>query len=746
MLARKDALPLTFTQVKYHHSNLSMPDPPYLTEKNDQPIDISVGRQLWIDNYLMDSSTNIKFVHHQAVDVTPQPILEPNSSDERRSNSPLPDAVLYDPIAKEFKMWYILNYEQTPHKLCLATSQDGINWIRPTLNIQFNTFDPCCDACAKYNAKAVKNQNGNIICSFGGCRNMKGRGSGSIIMDLNESDPNKRFKLAWGGFRQIKIYYSPDGINWSSSETDGGWVGGSVWFLSWNPFRKKYIFTMRDNLIYASRGRLARYMEVEEISKGWPKWEDGSGNGSERYTAGQPVQYCISDQNDYHYTSRSPGVYCAHMVAYESIMVNLFSIYHSGDGFNKRMSIYAGYSRDGFHYTRDNEVRNRPLIPEMGSKTYMCAVGGNICVTSDRVLIYYFYKENSGMYTGCATIRRDGWVHIESVDASMESVIMTRLLKISGPECDKFYLFVNMIVSDDGYLKATISDKLDQEIGSGQIKGPIDFCSYQVIELDGKRIFSKEFRIKFEMKGCNFYSFWISPSLNAESNGFVGNGGPMFSSYQDKVAGRVTIDEKTQVFKFPTDETVTVKNMKVMEQFATAKKKKANVVADNVKHVDVNAGISVNASGGTNGVKIVEKSSVVVPSKVVSTGVSYLPDEQIEPVFVSVDQMIRNYSKGREYPVYDSITYDYYDMMVCNRDRQLVKREKVQRLNLPDIIGFSGNSELTYENHNVLTPGSSNFGRMVMVELLNKSGESVNLILLSNTTANAIVNNLKLIY
>lgn len=730
MLARKDVLPLTLNNTKFHHSNLPLPDPPYLSETSIEPIDISVGRQLWVDSFLIASSSNIKFVHHQAVDVTSTPLLEPNNSDERRSNSPLPDAVLYDPIAKEYKMWYVLNYEQTPHKLCLATSQNGINWSRPVLDVKFNTFDPCCDACAKYNTKTIKAQQTNVICSFGGCRNMKGRGSGSMIMDLDEPDPMKRFKLTWGGFRQIKIYYSPDGINWTNSNTVGGWIGGSVWFLSWNPFRHKYIFTMRDNLIYASRGRLARYMEVDTITQPWSKWEDGAGNGSDKYVTGQPVQYCISDQDDYHYTSRSPGVYCAHMVAYESIMVNLFSIYHSGDGFNKRMSIYAGYSRDGFHYTRDNERRDRPLIPEMGSKSYMCPVGGNLCVTPDRVMIYYFYKEGSGMYSGCATIRRDGWVHLESADGTTESTILTRPMKVGSGGAKSYYLFVNLVISGQGYLKADIlSRDGTKSLKSVEIKKEVDSCSYQIMEIDNKLLKDKTFTIRFSLLDCQFYSFWISPSPVGESNGFVGNGGPMFSSYQDKVGGRVAVDEKVQVFKgIPVDEGITLKNMRVMEQFMKKKSVVATVPAKTV--VDV-------ADDGKMDEKAKKIEKPEKPEKpVVSSGVNYLPDEQIMPVFVDKTQV------GKGPTVYQNIGYDYYDMMACQKEQQLVKKQKVQQIKMPDIVGFSGVIE--YHNYNGFTPGSSNFGRMVIAELINKEGDKVNLILFSNSAANAMVSNLRL--
>ena len=110
-------LPKTFYDKKWFDFNHTHPNPPYL-DNIIEPIDISIGRQLWVDDYLIDQSNNVITNFHQAVDVkVDQPLLKPTSY-ERKSNSPLPDAVLYDYYNQEFKMWYVANYDHVPHRMC----------------------------------------------------------------------------------------------------------------------------------------------------------------------------------------------------------------------------------------------------------------------------------------------------------------------------------------------------------------------------------------------------------------------------------------------------------------------------------------------------------------------------------------------------------------------------------------------------------------------------------------------------
>lgn len=547
MLSRNINNPLTYIDGKFHRSAILLPKPPYLNNPIE-PINIDLGRQLFVDDYFIESiSPNIKRIYHQTTDITSKPLLMPiDGYDETRSNCPLPDAVLYDPIAKEFKMWYVPNYEYVPHRLAIATSKDGINWIRKNIKemdekYEFETKDPCCTKCSMYNAKMLKTvkNTSNLICSIGGCRNMLGRGSGNILMDLNEKDPNKRFKLAWGGFRNVMMYYSADGIHWNPSNKRGGWLGGSVWYLSYNPFRNKYVYTMRDNL--PDKGRITRYIEVSHELDTWPKWDDGKGNGQKIYKEGYPVPFCMADNLDIHYTKRKAGIYAAVLVPYESIMVNLFSVYHSGDGFNKRCSLHAGFSRDGFHYTREHEGR-KPIVSESGSKYYILATGGNICIVNEQIYIYYIYKHNNSMNTGVGSLRRDGFVSLKTVDNN-EGIIITKYLNTTF---QKNYLFINIKIEDDGYIKTEIIDENNKIISNYEAsksilykidttKQLITWNKLDSIKLDVINKINK-FKIKFYVKNADFYSFWISQSIHGESNGFIGHGGPNYNTYQDTIS------------------------------------------------------------------------------------------------------------------------------------------------------------------------------------------------------------------
>ena len=209
------------------------------------------------------------------------------------------------------------------------------------------------------------------------------------------------------------IYYSPDGINWTKHPNPGGWLGGSVWYASYNPFKSKYTFTFRDNLPHIHNGRLARYIETNQETDTWGKWDNGKGNGNKKIQPNDPVPWITADKYDLNYTNRPPGIYCAIPVPYESMMVNLLCVYHSGDGVSKRCSLHAGFSRDGFHYTR-NPDRNYPLIPETKTKTYTLSTGGNLLIVNDRIFVYYIYKADGKMYCGVASLRRDGFVSLET--------------------------------------------------------------------------------------------------------------------------------------------------------------------------------------------------------------------------------------------------------------------------------------------------------------------------------------------
>jgi len=128
---------------------------------------------------------------------------------------PFSDGIWWDPDEKLFKMWYMAGYCGAT---CYATSKDGMNWVKPKLDIL-----PGC----------------NIVHLSGQ------RDSGTVWMDLEAKDPRKKYKMFifhrsnW----QSAVYSSPDGIHWSEPTWNGpNWDRRTIFY---NPFRKVWVYSLR---------------------------------------------------------------------------------------------------------------------------------------------------------------------------------------------------------------------------------------------------------------------------------------------------------------------------------------------------------------------------------------------------------------------------------------------------------------------------------------------------------------------
>ena len=110
--------------------------PPYLV---DPPavIPIDVGRQLFVDDFLIEE-TSLTRTFHRAEYHPANPVLSPETQWEKydeyaertktRSNPAamvFSDGVFFDPADRLFKMWYMGGYDQNT---CFAMSHDGIAW------------------------------------------------------------------------------------------------------------------------------------------------------------------------------------------------------------------------------------------------------------------------------------------------------------------------------------------------------------------------------------------------------------------------------------------------------------------------------------------------------------------------------------------------------------------------------------------------------------------------------------------
>ena len=106
---------------------------PYL-KNPPEVIDITVGRQLFVDDFLIEE-TDLTPEYHKPKKFENNPIFKPETPWETKYSNvacPKSGGVWYDEEEKIFKMWYEASWL---YQMCYATSKDGIHWERPNLGL-----------------------------------------------------------------------------------------------------------------------------------------------------------------------------------------------------------------------------------------------------------------------------------------------------------------------------------------------------------------------------------------------------------------------------------------------------------------------------------------------------------------------------------------------------------------------------------------------------------------------------------
>lgn len=484
-------------------------------------IPIDVGRQLFVDDFLIEQTTLTRRFH-ATQPWEGNPVLRPDKRWERIYQNPktamaFSDGVWWDPADQLFKLWYMAAaYGCTAY----ATSKDGLQWEKPVLGVRPRT-----------NIVLLSTQ----------------RDSTTVWLDHEAADPAQRWKFFQFNRDSYmgSVHTSPDGIHWSAPVWTGYCADRTTFF--YNPFRRKWVFSVRDEAFkgpwdYKSRpvkpiGRSRRYVEADDFIQG-AKWPDFA--GGREWRPGEPVHWVASDRLD------SVGVPDGEMKAelynldatpYESLMLGLFCILHdnSRPGRPKINDIMFGFSRDGFHWDRPSRV---PAIPVADDVTAWNAanvqsVGGGCLVVGDRLYFYHSGRSEGLEQTGVAFLRRDGFASMEGTGA-----LTTRPLRFSGR-----HLFVNAAVPR-GELSVEVLE------ASGRPLAP--FTRENCEPLTGDRtkaavrwrggedlasLAGQSVRLRFHLREGALYAFWISPDASGASHGYVAAGGPGFSGPRD-ITGR----------------------------------------------------------------------------------------------------------------------------------------------------------------------------------------------------------------
>ena len=295
---------------------------PYL-QHPPQVIPIDVGRQLFVDDFLIED-TSLWRRFHRAEKYEGNPVLKAETALELNDGAapvacPFSDGVFFDPTDRQYKMWYHAGwFDGTAY----ATSQDGLHWTRPSLDVVPGT-NRVIPPHADFHRDGV-----------------------SVWIDHETANPAERYKMflysrsnsqGSGGH----LLTSADGIHWNERARTEVLGDNSTFF--YNPFRKKWVFSIRS-------GRNQRTRDY---------WEATDFLAAEHWLPQAPVFWIGADRLDLPdpQIRERTQLYKLDAVGYESLLLGLMQIHYGPPNdacrkgkFPKVTELELGFSRDGFHW------------------------------------------------------------------------------------------------------------------------------------------------------------------------------------------------------------------------------------------------------------------------------------------------------------------------------------------------------------------------------------------------------------
>ncbi len=516
---------------------------PYL-ECPPEVIPIDLGRQLFVDDFLISATTLERRVGRPEVHPG-SPVLVPATPHELDGGqcpmaAPFNDGLWYDPADRLYKLWYLSGWMSTT---ALATSSDGLEWERPELDVEPGT---------------------NLVWPRSPTY---GRDGCAVWLDLHAADPDQRYKMFQcyrsgdrraGQHEEGWLHTSRDGIHWSKPVVTTP-VGDNTSFFH-NPFRGKWCMSVRrgyeaigaDGRIDYTRMRV--YTESDDFLDGavWNRDRD-------------EVWWQRADHADLPDPTRPDhlvALYDLNVTPYESLLIGLFAIFRGPEndickveGVPKLMDLELGYSRDGFHFSRPDRTPFLASSRRTGdwNRAYLHAAGGLCVVVGDELRFYFAgfagesptlgagqagdrginrYRMYAGASTGLATLRRDGFAGMAADDEP--GSLTTRPLSFSGA-----HLFVNAACAD-GELRVEVLDGRGEVVPGYSAADCVplagDSTRHRMTWRGGMnlaRLAGRPVRFRFHLRRGALYAFWVSGSLRGESSGYVAAGGPGFDGPTD---------------------------------------------------------------------------------------------------------------------------------------------------------------------------------------------------------------------
>ncbi len=375
-------------------------------------IDLSADSQLFVDDYLIGGMEGAVFrTLNQPAKLEQNPIIEPDQPWEGFL-ALQPGTVLFDEKEQVFKMWYnALPNDRRPQVeefICYATSQDGIRWEKPSLNL----------------VEFQGSRANNIVLKW--CY-----WTISVLHDPGDPDPSRQYKMAyWHTHDRNKcgvwVAFSPDGIRWTDHPNNPVVpcsASGDTFSVMHDAVSKKY-FLYHKTVIRPVR-KVSRL-----VSDDFVVWRDSR----------QVLEPDGQDQPDTEF-------YGLWAFRYAQQYLGLLWIFHT---YTQFMDVQLVSSRDGVRW--DRSAHRRLFIPLGFMKLNYIGHSfdsgmiypASAPVEKDGALWIYYSGFNHGhnllerehnSCIGVAKLRLDGFC---SMDATSEGSVVTRAIRVKSSS-----MFVN---------------------------------------------------------------------------------------------------------------------------------------------------------------------------------------------------------------------------------------------------------------------------------------------------------------
>ena len=396
-------LPWPPTNHTSFHTLTANPPAPYVAPRlhtRARTIRIDVGRQLFVDDFLIERTTLRRRWHSATVEslgvLVPDREWEKGGS-ERVTARPFGGGSLFDPRDQLVKLWYRCGWRGTSGKTCIAVSRDGLRFVKPAVR------------------RGRKGGSSNVVLESRFVEAFE------VVYDHVSTPPRfVALRMEWmtHGSRvgQYSTLESPDGMRWRRrNKTAGVMADRSTFFL--NPLRRRphWVFSLRENLCAAGPSghmRSRRYWERPHdcfLSPGPPCNEYRPFVRQyfqcHEWSPGEPVPWFGVDRLDCGYGECD--VYNVDGIAYESLLLHGLAVLHGphAGGELKNNSVHLAFSRDGFHLSRPPPPAGRATrAPFISLPPYLRAprgrslavsnlqlAQGSPLVASDRLLFYFGY-------------------------------------------------------------------------------------------------------------------------------------------------------------------------------------------------------------------------------------------------------------------------------------------------------------------------------------------------------------------